>query len=268
MRLRASMPSLLLAGVCLMSVWGLPAHAAGVDVTVSGRVTQPGEQHLPAGARLSDAVLKADVLPDAYPLGAAWLRASLRDTQARWKAGLLYDVDVLRAQARLDDKAGLLKLATRLQSHWRTLPVTGRQREALLDPRPLEISTQDRLLGDGDRIVYPPRPTTVRVLGAVQQPCTLPFVPVQAARRYREDCPLADAASLDWLYIIQPDGRVTRRGIALWNRQEAQALAPGAVVYVPIDPGLLPDAVRSVFNDDATRFLSTQVLPLADGSSR
>lgn len=260
-------PTRLVGAIWLMLVWGT-AHAAGVNVTISGRVAHPGVQHLTAGARLSDAVLKAGVLPDAYPLAAAWLRTSLRDTQARWKAGLLYDVGVLRAQARLDDKPALLKLATRLQRHWRTLPVTGRQRQALLDPRPLEISPQNHLLGNGDRIVYPPRPATVRVVGAVQQPCTLPFVPVRAARLYRKDCPLAVAASLDWLYIIQPDGHVTRRGIALWNRQHAQSLAPGAVVYVPVDPDLLPNSVRTVFNHDAARFLSTQVLPLTAGSNR
>jgi len=270
-RIRSGLPPLLqgvLVGVWLVLMWAGPAHATGVNVTVSGRVAHPGVQHLAAGARLSDAVLKAGVLPDAYPLAAAWLRASLHDTQARWKAGLLYDVGVLRAQARLDDKPALLTLATRLQRHWRTLPVTGRQRQALLDPRPLGISKQNRLLGNGDRIVYPPRPSTVRVVGAVQQPCTLPFVPVRAARRYRKDCPLAAAASPDWLYVIQPDGHVTRRGIALWNRQPAQPLAPGAVVYVPIVPQALPDSVRAVFNDDAARFLSTQVLPLGDGGNR
>ncbi|HET7268092.1 MAG TPA: capsule biosynthesis GfcC family protein [Oleiagrimonas sp.] len=239
-----------------------------MNVTVSGRVAHPGVQHLSTGARLSDAILNADVLSDAYRLGAAWLRVSLHDTQTRWKAALMYDVGLLRAQARLNDKPTLLKLATRLQRHWHALPVTGRQRETLLDPRPLEISTQDHLLGNGDRIIYPPRPTTVRVVGAVQQPCTLPFVSMQAARDYRQHCPLATAASADWLYIIQPDGHVTRHGIALWNREPGQPLAPGAMIYVPVDSSALPDAVRAAFNHDAVRFLSTQILPTFDGAER
>lgn len=253
------------AGWMLLAGWTLPAFAGGVDVTVSGRVAHAGVQHLPAQSRLSDAVLKADVLPDAYPLGAAWLRASLRETQSRWKAGLLYDVGLLRAQARLDDKPAVLKLASRLQRRWRALPVTGRQRQVLLDPRPLEISTQNRLLGDGDRIVYPPRPHTVRVVGAVAQPCFLSFVAMQTARQYRAACPLTAVASVDWLYIIEPDGRVTRRGIALWNRRPAQPVAPGAMIYVPIKSDVLPKTVRAVFNDDAARFLSTQVLPSSHG---
>lgn len=260
--------ALLRVGVCLLLAGGgLPARAANLTVTVSGRVAHPGVQQVASGSRLSDAVLQADVLPDAYPLGAAWLRPSLHRTQVRWKAGLLYEVGVLRGQARLDGNQMLAGLAAKLEARWQSMPVTGRQRRTLLDPRPLEISTRDHLLANGDRIVYPPRPTTVRVVGAVTQPCTLPFVPMQAARNYREDCPLAAAADPDWLYVIQPDGRVTRRGIALWNRHGVQVLAPGAVVYVPVDPDELPASVREAFNHDAARFLSTQVLPLSHGGN-
>lgn len=265
---RTSSPRFCRSLICLMFIASLaiPAFAGTVQVQVTGLVNHPGAQSLPNGSRLSDAVLKADVLPDAYPLGAAWLRSSLYKTQTRWKAGLLYEVGLLRGQARLDGKPALAALATRLEQHWRAMPVTGRQRETLLDPRPLEISTENHLLANGDRIVYPSRPDTVRVLGAVKQPCTLPFVPMQAARLYRKACPLATAADADWLYIIQPDGSVTRQGIALWNRHGVQTLAPGAVIYVPVHPRDLPASVRDAFNHDAARFLSTQVLPLSGGN--
>lgn len=245
----------------LVACCALPAMAGTLTVRVEGRVAHPGAQQWPDGSRLSNAVLKADVLPNAYPLGAAWLRPSLRTTQARWKAGLLYEAGLLQGQARLDGKPALTALAARLERHWRALPVTGRRRQALLDPRPLEISDQDHLLANGDRIVYPPRPATVRVMGAVSRPCTLAFVPMQAARGYRASCPLAPAADPDWLYLIQPDGKVTRQGIALWNRHGRQPLAPGAIVYVPVDPRVIPSSVREDFNHDAARFLSTQVLP-------
>ncbi len=246
----------MMMAVCLVA----PAFAGAVNVQVTGRVAQPGPQTLPDGARLSDAVLKADVLPDAYPLGAAWLRASLRKTQTRWKAGLMYDVTLLRGQARLDGDTALTALASRLEKHWRALPVTGRQRGTLLDPRPLEISDRNHLLASGDRIIYPTRPDTVRVVGAVQKPCTLPLVPMQAARDYLPACTPAPAADKDWLYIIQPDGNVTRQAIALWNRHGTQPLAPGAILYVPVAPKLVPAPVRDSFNHDAARFLSTQVL--------
>lgn len=251
-------------GLVLAAV-ALPLWATGLTVRVTGQVAHPGTQQLADGSRLSDAVLKAEVLPDAYPLGAAWLRPTLRKTQVRWKAGLLYEVGLLRAQARLDDKPALTALATRLEQRWQTMPVTGRQRQTLLDPRPLEISARNHLLADGDHVVYPARPVTVRVVGAVAQPCTLPFVPMQAARDYLKDCAKAPIADPDWLYIIQPDGHVERRAIALWNRRGTQPLAPGAILYVPVNPRVIPASIRDTFNQDAARFLSTQILPVGAG---
>lgn len=256
--LRRALPVLLACGV-------LSAHPAdaAVAVQVSGRVAHAGSQQLPDGARLADAVLAAQVSPDAYVLGAAWLRPRLRDPQARLKAGVLYELGVLEAQARLDGDAALTELAARLQQQLRALPVTGRQPGALLDPRPLEISDQNHLLGNGDRIVYPLRPASVRVTGAVHADCALAHVPLQDARRYLQDCALAAAADPGWLYIIQPDGTVQRQGIAAWNRDPPRALAPGAVLYVPILERALPAAVREDTNADIAAFLATQPLPEA-----
>lgn len=250
-------------GLCLvLAAVVLPAWGADITVTVTGRVAHPGAQTLADGTRLSGAIIRADVLPDAYVLGAAWLRPRLRQTQTRWKLAALYDAGLLRGQARLDGRPALSALAARLLRHWQALPVTGRVRQALLDPRPLEVSARNHLLATGDAIVYPPRPTTVRVVGAVIQPCSLPFVAMRKARTYRKACALAPSASPDWLYVIQPDGRVSRHGVALWNRDAGQVLAPGAVVYVPLAQAALPQAVRDSFNSDVARFLSTQVLPL------
>ncbi len=246
----------------VLALLALPALAGSrtLNVRVEGRVAHPGAQTLPAGARLADAVLPADMLPDAYPLGAAWLRNALRAQQTRDKAGLLYEAGVLHGQARLDGNAELAQLAARLQTAWRAMPVTGRQVQALLDPRPLEISDRNRLLADGDRVVYPARPSTVRVVGAVARPCTLSFTPLASGRDYLSQCPRAAAADPDWVVLIQPDGRLQRRGIAAWNRQPAQPLTPGAMVYVPLKPAALPESIREDFNTDAVHFLATQVL--------
>lgn len=239
----------------------LPAMADDtLTVQVDGRVAHPGAQTLPAGSRLADAVLQADVLPDAYPPGAAWLRSRLRDEQTRLKAGLLYEAGVLRGQARLDGDTDLARLATRLERAWHAMPVTGRETQALLDPRPLEISDRNHLLDEGDRVVYPPRPHTVRITGAVVKTCTVPFTGLKAARAYLATCPRAAAADPDWLVVIQPDGRIQRRGIAAWNRQPPQPLAPGAVLYVPLKAAALPASVREDFNRDAAHFLATQLL--------
>ncbi len=252
--------------------------AAAVTIQVAGRVAHAGNQQLKDGARLSDAVLTAEVSPDAYVLGAAWLRPRLQVEQTRLKAGVLHELAVLAAKARLNGDPALTALSTRLKRQLQALPVTGRQTGVLLDPRPLEISPHNHLLADGDRLIYPPRPAHVRVVGAVEQDCVLPHMPMQAAPLYLHTCRLATGADPDWLYLIQPDGTVLRHGIAQWNRDPPQALAPGAVLYVPIheralrtpEPGGLNDRLNRFppgretelrsdsLNEELARFLATQ----------
>ncbi|UGB38269.1 capsule biosynthesis GfcC family protein [Frateuria soli] len=238
----------------------MPAHAATVEV--QGRVAHPGTQVLPEGARLADALLAADPRPDAYVLGAAWLRPSLEPAQRRLKAGVLYDLDVLAGEAGLAGDDRLQAVARRLADMVRALPVTGRARGALLDPRPLELSPQNHLLAEGDRVLFPARPATVRVTGAVAHDCRLPHEPLRDAAAYLDDCPLAPGADADWLYAIQPDGTVERLGVALWNRAGPQPLAPGAVLYVPIRQAAAAK-VDPLLNDQLAQWLATQPLPEA-----
>jgi len=254
MRLRPCLLGLLLAHA-------LPSMAASVDVEVAGEVRQPGALRLPAGSRFADAVLAA--MPDpqsSYPLAAAALRVQAAPAQRRLKAGLLFDLQALRdAQgddAELRDRLGAL--ASWVQS----LPVTGRV-TGQLDPRRLEVDrASNRVLDAGDRFVYPPRPATITVVGAVVQPCAIAHTALRDAVDYLRDCAADTRADRNTLYVIQPDGQVQRLGIAAWNRGAPQSLAPGAVVYVPLDERLLRGHADT-FNEDLAAFLATQVLPVA-----
>lgn len=249
----------LLAWLLLCAALASPAQAA-VSVRVDGRVLHAGAQALPEDSRLATALLAADVAPDAYVTGAAWLRPSLEREQRRLKAGVLFDLRVLVGQARLDDDAQRLALGLRLIAAVGAMPVTGRQPAALLDPRPLELSAQNHRLGNGDRVWLPTRPATVRVVGAVQRTCALAHQPLRDARRYLADCAISPDADPDWLYVIQPDGAVQRLGVALWNRSAPQALAPGALLYVPLRQSLVA-SVDPAFNDSLAAWLATQPLP-------
>jgi hypothetical protein len=245
--------------VLLMLAWS--AAAAAAQVQVSGAVAHAGRIELHGPARLSDAALAAQPLPQAYVKGAAWLRPGLLVAQQRLKAGVLFDLTQLQQRARADGQQAVATNSGALL-HWiSTLPVTGRQSPALLDPRAVEVNPpENHRLAAGDQLYYPLRPSSIRVVGAVQQACTLPLVPLQDARRYLAACALSDAADRDTIYVIEPDGRVVVQGIALWNRSEAQALAPGAMIYVP----LRERAARKVdatMNSDIASFLATQVLP-------
>lgn len=245
--------------VLLMLAWS--TAAAAVQVQASGAVAHSGHTELNDPARLSDAAIAAQPLPQAYMKGAAWLRPGLLATQQRLKAGVLFDLASLQQRALAGDDQALAASSAALRSWISSLPVTGRESPALLDPRAVEVNApENHLLAAGDKLFYPLRPDGVRVVGAVQQPCTLPLVPLQDARLYLGACPLGDAADRDSIYVIEPDGRVFVQGVALWNRSEAQALAPGAVIYVP----LRESAARKVdatMNSDIAAFLATQVLP-------
>lgn len=235
---------------------------AQTRVQVEGEVDAPGIVTLEGKARLDDAALAAKVRPRAYVAAAAWLRPSLVPQQTRLKAGLLFDLDLLKTLAEQHGDTSAGDLATRLADQLRALPVTGRQ-PALLDGRVLEVDAASNLLvGEGDRLVYPARPESVRIVGAVEHDCVLPHVPLQDARLYLSGCATTVDADLDTIQVIQPDGRVFEQGIALWNRGAPIPLAPGAVLYVPLRRSLI-DPIDPAFNREVAEFLATQPLPAA-----
>lgn len=255
----ACMRAIRLLFACLC----LPAVASAVDVQITGAVIHPGSKSLPARSRLSDAALASSLREDAYPLGAAWQRASLHTEQLRQKAGLLFDLDAAYQQALRDDLPMQGDAVASLR-HWvETMPVTGRE-VALLDPRAVEANAfANHLVGEGDTLYYPSRPNTVRIVGAVKHACELAHVPLQDALDYLDACKPSRVAESDWLFIIQPDGRVTRQGIGLWNRGHTMPLAPGAVVYVPLrETGR--HAVPSTVNGELAAFLATQPVGTTD----
>ncbi|MFJ3053256.1 capsule biosynthesis GfcC family protein [Pseudomonas nitroreducens] len=236
------------------------AHGA-TRIDVFGELPSPGVREIDDGLRLGVLLQQLQVNPQSYWLGASWQRQSLIQDQRRLKAGILFDLSQVQRLALLQDKPALASIAQRLGEQVIALPVTGRQTYHL-DPLQVELNAEHspRLQG-GDQLIFPPRPATVRIIGAVTNNCELPFVPLQPAYRYAQQCPALGEADPDYLYLIQPDGQVTRLGVALWNREEQAAPpAPGAVLLVPLDAqevkGSAPD-----LNRELADFLATQPLP-------
>lgn len=239
----------------------LPRTARATQIEVRGAVNAPGVRQLQGHAHLSDAGLAAGLRTDAYTLGAAWLRPSLVVQQQRLRTGLLFDVDSVHRDALKQDHMELAELSASLGQWLRTLPVTGRQ-VALLDPRVAEVKPAENLsVADGDALYYPHRPTTVRVVGAVQHACELPLMALQGALQYLKSCPGSQLADADWVFVIQPDGHVFRQGVALWNRGNPVSLAPGAVIYVPLSERSV-QAIAPDLNRELADFLATQ--PIAE----
>ncbi|MCQ4346638.1 capsule biosynthesis GfcC family protein [Pseudomonas stutzeri] len=238
-----------------------PALQAEPGVVVEGQVKSPGRYLLDGETRLFQVVGPAGVEPDAYLAGAAWLHRPYSEAQRKLKAGVLFDLAVLARHARLGERPELAALAERLRVQVAALPVTGRRVQDL-DPVVLELERgANRPLADGDILLYPSRPSGVRVVGAVREDCLLEFAALQPARRYLNGCERAPAADRDWLYVIQPDGRVQRQGIGLWNRTSDPLPLPGATLLVPLEQRLLQDVAEEL-NDDLAAFLATQPLPM------
>lgn len=245
----------------VLLLWLGTASAGAVQVRASGAVTHPGVLELHGAARLSDAALAAQPLPQAYLLGAAWLRPGLVVSQQRLKAGVLFDLGQLQQRSRARGRPALADVAAAMATWIGKMPVTGRRPASLLDPRAVEIDpAANLLLAAEDQLYYPLRPATIRVVGAVARACTLPLVPLQDARRYLAACSTSSAADRDSIYVIEPDGRVFVQGIALWNRSTPLALAPGALIYVPLRQAAA-SAIDTTMNQDIATFLATQLLP-------
>jgi hypothetical protein len=256
-------PAGLVAFAALAFAGAAVASAADgqLAASTSGAVRQGGSAVYPVGSRLSALALAARVEPDAYLAGAAWLRPSLKEAQVRLKAGVVFELGVIRMDAisKGDDDLGLETAA--FQSWITSLPVTGRRTSVALDPDQLEVSPPDNWpLQDGDALFYPRRPSDVRIVGAVAQPCRVPQVGMQDARRYLAACSPSAAADPDMIFVIQPDGTVFPQNTAAWNRDKPRVVAPGAWIYVPFNRKRIAAITDGHFNDDAAAFISTQLL--------
>lgn len=237
------------------------ACACQAAMTVSGQVLHPGPIPLAPEARLLDVIIASQPDAEGYWLGAAWLRRPLLERQARLKAGVLFDLQTLRNAALDAGRENRAVQAARLYQQVQALPVTGRQ-VAVLDPVAVEVGfAPNPRVNDGDQLIYPPRPASVRILGAVAASCTVAFQAQRQARDYLDECPPVAGADRDYLWLIQPDGHVTRLGIAPWNREEGAAPAPGSTVLVPLRSDDLEPPTPEL-NQQLAEFLATQ--PLAE----
>lgn len=234
---------------------GFNQSATADSIHVGGAVLQPGTYQWYPEARMRDAAVAGRVRADAWFLGAALLRNSAIEPQQRLKAGVLFDLRVNKLHARAEGNAALLDLSERLESRVADMPVTGRV-VAELNPFQLLIPQNNQLLKPGDRLLYPTRPSQVRVLGAVIADCDLAFDAALTLMDYLSQCPADPAADGDLVHVIQPDGQVEDVGIAHWNEQQVN-LAVGAVIYRPVSTSMMsPDTAD--LNRDMAAWLATQ----------
>ncbi|OWL91314.1 capsule biosynthesis GfcC family protein [Halopseudomonas aestusnigri] len=232
---------------------GAPLMAS--NLMVEGQVESPGEYAWRDGLRLLDLTTSAGVSVNSWPLGAALLRESAEPDQRKLKAGVLFDLGTARVKAATIGDNSLTDLLSDLQEQVLRMPTTGRI-QAEMNPLKQRLARYNPLLEPGDHLVYPANPGTIKVIGAVTATCTLDFVSGLRPQRYIDQCPRHWVANPDEIYLIQPDGAVTRLGVASWNSEDAW-LAEGGMIYVPLRAALFSDS-GNTFNNEMAALLATQ----------
>jgi membrane-associated phospholipid phosphatase len=204
----------------------------------------------PAPKRLSDWLLEQPPSPAPYPAGLSWRVPGEVPAQTALRFELLNLLAAGSGAVTADPGA-----AARLREWLGALPVTGRVPVAAADPRWLQANPdRDPILLPGHTAVLPQRPRTVTVVTAAGELCAVAHVQGHEARAYLSACDATGAARADWAWIAQPDGRVRRYGIALWNREQQDEPAPGAWIWAPPRDGGWPER----FSQRLIEFLATQ----------
>jgi protein involved in polysaccharide export with SLBB domain len=207
----------------------------GATATLDGAVVHPGTYGIKEGEHLSDLIARAGGFrDDAYPYGAIFERAEIRELEEKNRAQLI-------AQAKqegtglsegLEDPLG--KEATLLQ--WRqtvekleTIPPVGRMVIHISASKSWVHTLADVQLRRGDSIYIPKKPNFVMVQGAVYNPTAIAFRPGKSASWYLHQAGGATTgADKKNIFIVRANGTVAGGGKGLFS---------GGALDVPMQPG-------------------------------
>ncbi len=130
---------------------------------------------------------------------------------------------------------------------------TGKVRTAGAAAKWLEVNPKrDPFLKPGDTVEIPTRPSTVRVMSSSGVVCETPHQVGLIARDYVKACQTELNGA--WGWIAEPDGRVVKVGLSMWNPSRQEEPAPGAWIWAPDWLSNIPEE----FSDRWARWLATQ----------
>jgi protein involved in polysaccharide export with SLBB domain len=221
-------------------------HDLGATITVKGEVVHPGTYGIKEGERLSSILQRAGGLRgDAYPYGAVFERAQVRDLEEKSRAQLVGEVqaqgDALRQAPANDEDQKLAKQAALNQwqmtlERLQNTPPAGRLVIHISrDMKHWANSSSDIEVRAGDTIYIPKRPSLVMVDGAVYNPTAVSFKPGKSAGWYlRQAGGPTNAANKKAVFVIRADGSVVGGSGGLFSGSAEHAtLQPGDMVVVP-----------------------------------
>jgi protein involved in polysaccharide export with SLBB domain len=220
----------------------------GESVTISGQVRYPGSYGFQEGERLSSVLRRAgNLLPTAYPMGAALVREQVKELEEKSRDELIRQIETNSASARLSPSvassggAGELQLIKEQQSQvladLKSHQPTGRMVIHIGADIDSWANTSDDIeLRRGDVLTIPKRPGFVLVSGQVYNATALTFTPGKTAAWYLSRAGGTNAtANRKEVFIIRANGSVVgrRSGGRFDGGVLSTKLNPGDVVVVP-----------------------------------
>ena len=153
----------------------LPVQRQNKRVRVEGEVLRPGEYVLPPETSIADALAAAGGMTDrAYPFGTEFNRESVRATQQLNYDRALRDLETDLARNSSSQRTSTAEEvaagASRDTANSRLIAALRAQRptgRVVLQLQPTSRELPPLALEDGDRLLIPPRPTSVGVFGSV-----------------------------------------------------------------------------------------------------
>jgi protein involved in polysaccharide export with SLBB domain len=195
----------------------LPMQRQNKRVRVEGEVQRPGEYVLPPGTTIADALAAAGGLTErAFVFGTEFSRESVRLTQVQNYERALRDLETDLARTSSTQRTSSAEEAAastardsanaRLVTALRAQRPTGR---IVLQLQPDSRELPPLTLEDGDRLLIPPRPTSVGVFGSVFNAGSYLFSDGRQVQEYLQlaggPTKGADAGSI---FVIRANGSV------------------------------------------------------------
>ncbi len=240
------------AGGLAVIAWAILGASAPVQAQTESQPVGAALTVVP-GERLSDWILR-NRGPNALLVDVHWRVDAERAPQGRLRQAVIAQLEAGPGYKGDIDGASQAELVRWVLS----LPLTGRLTLASSDPRWLQAAPdQDPLLQVGQSVVLPPRPTVVTLLRPDGRLCQVHHSPGGLVADYLQSCAALNdpQGGPQWAWVVQPDGRVRRVGIALWNLSDQDEPAPGAWIWAPVPRvGIAADT-----SDNLARFLATQL---------
>lgn len=213
-------------------------------VEIRGEVKRPGRYGIVRGEKLSSLIQRAGGLqPLAYPTGAVFTRAAVRqsEAQARSRAVSEFHRALIGRMSEPASKTNeqltpqQIDVITDLLGKLQSTDALGRM---VVELNPIVLQQRpefDVTLEGGDQITIPRRPLSVFISGEVFNPGAQQFSTTTSVSEYLEAAGgVTDDADLSNAFIIRPNGSASRINFSVWGSSNDEIL-PGSWIVVPRD---------------------------------